>query len=264
MTALRRNDVRIAGNGPETIVFSHGFGCDQTAWHDVAPHFAQRYRTISFDHVGSGGSELSSYDPAKYNSLNGYAADAVELFDELALQDAVFVGHSVGAMIGLLAAVQRPHCLGSLVMVCPSPYYIDEPGYVGGFTRTDLDELLEVVDSNFMGWSRATAPIIMGNPDRPELGQALGASFCRTDPAIAKRFARVTFLSDHRPDLPLCRTPTLVMQTRADMIAPEAVGSYIVGQMPHAELALMDATGHCPHMSAPAETIAIIERYLAR
>jgi sigma-B regulation protein RsbQ len=264
LDGLRRNNVQTAGSGTETIVFSHGFGCDQSAWYDVAPHFARDRRTISFDHVGSGGSDLSAYDPVKYDSLHGYAKDVVELFDELQLKNATFVGHSVGAMIGLLAAIQRPQCLSSLIMLCPSPYYVDEPGYVGGFTPTDLEELLEVVDSNFLGWSRATAPIIMGNPERPELGQALGASFCRTDPAIAKRFARVTFLSDHRPDLPLCQTRSLVMQTRADMIAPEEVGAYIVGQMPDAELALMDATGHCPHMSAPAETIATIERFLER
>ncbi|MBM6578351.1 alpha/beta hydrolase [Microvirga sp. SRT01] len=264
MDALRRNNVQIAGSGTKTIVFSHGFGCDQSAWYDIVPRFANEYRTISFDHVGSGGSDLSAYDPAKYDSLHGYAQDVIELFDALNLESATFVGHSVGAMIGLLAAIQRPQCLSSLIMLCPSPYYVDEPGYVGGFTPTDLEELLEVVDSNFLGWSRATAPIIMGNPERPELGQALGASFCRTDPAIAKRFARVTFLSDHRADLPLCGTRSLVMQTRADMIAPEEVGAYIVGRMPNAELALMDATGHCPHMSAPAETIATIERFLER
>jgi len=246
------------------MVFAHGFGCDQFAWNAVRPAFNGSYRTIAFDHVGAGNSDLSAFDPDRYDSLHGYARDLLEILEELEVTDAIFVGHSVAAMIGLIAAIEAPDRFSSLIMVCPSPSYIDEPGYVGGFSRTDIDELLEVVDSNFLGWSRQTAPAIMGNADRPELGVELGNSFCRTDPEIARHFARVTFLSDNRADLPRCMTPSLVLQTRADMIAPGEVGHYVAAQMPNAELHLMEASGHCPHMSAPAETIAAIRHYLAK
>ncbi len=245
------------------MVFAHGFGCDQFAWNAVRPTFEESYRTIAFDHVGAGNSDLSAFDPNRYDSLQGYARDLLEIFEELEVTDAIFVGHSVAAMIGLIAAIEAPDRFSSLIMVCPSPSYIDKPGYVGGFSRTDIDELLEVVDSNFLGWSRQVAPAIMGNADRPELGVELGNSFCRTDPEIARHFARVTFLSDNRADLPRCTTPSLILQTRGDMIAPSEVGHYVAAQMPNAELHLMEATGHCPHMSAPSETIASIRHYLA-
>ncbi|MET0239761.1 MAG: alpha/beta hydrolase [Sphingobium sp.] len=262
MSVLRRNNVHVSGDGARTIIFAHGFGCDQTAWKTVAPAFQQDYRTIMFDHVGAGASDLSAYRSDRYGSLHGYKQDVLEIFEALDLNHAIFVGHSVSSMIGMLAAIEAPERFASLVMVCPSPCYVDEPGYVGGFDREDLEELLEVVDSNFLGWSRQAAPSIMGNPERPELGMQLTQSFCRTDPAIAREFARVTFLSDHRADLPRCTTPTLVLQTLADMVAPVEVGAYIAQEMPAADLVVMDATGHCPHMSAPAETIAAIRRHI--
>jgi sigma-B regulation protein RsbQ len=263
LNPLLRNNVPVAGQGERTIVFSHGFGCDLGAWADVAPAFEDQYRVVLFDHMGSGGSVLSAYDASRYSSLDGYAQDVVEIVTALRLRDAVFVGHSVGAMIGMLAAIKAPRAFGRMVMLCPSPRYIDDEGYVGGFSRTDIDDLLQVVDSNFLGWSRSTAPAIMGNAERPELGQALTDSFCRTDPDIAKTFARVTFLSDVRDKLPLLELPTLILQTQADMVAPVQVGEYLRATLPESDLVLMEATGHCPHMSEPVETIAAIKRFLA-
>ena len=263
-SVLKRNNVTVFGDGPRTIVFAHGFGCDQGAWRDVAPAFTTDCRTVLYDHLGAGNSDLSAYVPERYDTLQGYVQDTLDILEALDLHDVVYVGHSVAAMIGMLAAIEMPKRFASLVMVCPSPCYVDEPGYTGGFSRDDIDEMLEIVDSNFLGWSRATAPAIMGNADRPELGTSLRDSFCRTDPTIAKQFARVTFLSDNRADLARCATPTLVLQTRADMIAPEAVGAYVANRMPNAEMVKMDATGHCPHMSAPAETIAAIRTFLDR
>ena len=263
MNPLLRNNVRVLGHDGPPILFSHGFGCDQTAWADVAPAFEDEARVVLFDHVGSGMSDSSAYDVAKYASLDGYAEDVVEIATALALRDAIFVGHSVGAMIGMLAALKAPGPFGRMVMLCPSPHYIDDGDYVGGFSRADIDDLLQVLDSNFLGWSRSTAPAIMGNGERPELGQALSDSFCRTDPDIAKAFARVTFLSDLRADLPRLDVPTLILQTQSDMVAPLQVGAYMRANLPRSELVIMEATGHCPHMSAPAETIAAIKRFLA-
>jgi sigma-B regulation protein RsbQ len=262
LNPVLRNNVLLAGHGEPTIVFSHGFGCDLSAWADVAPAFEPYGRVMLFDHVGCGHSDLSAYDGAKYSNLGGYAQDVVEIATALALKDAVFVGHSVAAMIGMLAAIKAPGLFGKMIMLCPSPCYIDDGAYVGGFSRADIDDLLQVLDSNFLGWSRSTAPAIMGNAGRPELAMALTDSFCRTDPDIARAFARVTFLSDYRASLSLLELPTLILQTRADMIAPVQVGEYLRATLPDSELVLMEATGHCPHMSAPAETIEAIKRYL--
>jgi len=255
--------VLISGQAEPTIVFSHGFGCDLSAWSEVAPAFEAEARVILFDHVGSGRSDISAYDLSKYARLDGYAEDIVELATELALEDAVFVGHSVAAMIGMLAALKAPGRFGRMVMVCPSPRYVDDEDYVGGFSRADIDDLLQVLDSNFMGWSRAVAPGIMGNAGRPELAQALSDSFCRTDPDIARAFARVTFLSDVRAAVPRLALPTLILQTQSDMIAPVEVGEYMHATLPDSAFVLMEATGHCPHMSAPEETVAAIKRFLA-
>jgi sigma-B regulation protein RsbQ len=245
------------------MLFAHGFGCDQNMWRYVAPAFEDEYRVIRFDHVGAGGSDLSAYDRAKYSSLDGYAADILELCGELELRDVIFVGHSVSAMMGILAAAAEPDRFQRLVLVGPSPRYLNDDGYVGGFAREDIDGLLESLDSNYLGWSGAMAPAIMGNPDRPELGEELTNSFCRTDPAIAKHFARVTFLSDNRADLGRVDIPTLVLQTREDVIAPLEVGEYVERALPQGELVILDATGHCPNLSAPDQTIAAIKAFLA-
>lgn len=244
------------------MLFSHGFGCDQNMWRFVAPAFEDQYKVVLFDHVGAGRSDLSAYESEKYNSLEGYARDVVEICRELDLTDVVFVGHSVSAMIGVLAAKLDPTRFGALVLVGPSPRYINDEGYEGGFTRADIEQLLDSLDSNYLGWSSAMAPVIMGNADRPELGEELTNSFCRTDPTIASHFARVTFLSDNRADLANVRMPTLILQCSDDIIAPASVGDFIHARIPGSVLVPMKATGHCPNLSAPGETTEAIKAFL--
>jgi len=250
--ALYRNNVRVSGNlEGRPLVFGHGFGCSQEMWRKVVPAFEEQYKVVLFDHVGSGNSDLSAYDPGKYDSLYGYADDVVELAEELGLRDAVFIGHSVSSMIGVLASIQRPDLFGGLVLVGPSPRYVDDEDYRGGFVQADIDALLDALDTNYFGWSELMAPQIMGNPAAPELGIELVDSFCRTDPAIASQFAKVTFLSDNRRDLPKVTVPTLVLQCSDDIIAPVEVGMYVYESIPNSTFVLLDASGHCPHLSAP-------------
>jgi sigma-B regulation protein RsbQ len=218
---------------------------------------------VLFDHVGAGQSDLSAYDPHKYGSLDGYVDDVIELCRALGLENAIFVGHSVGAMIGVLAAIKAPELFDRLVLIGPSPRYINDGDYVGGFSKEDIEGLLEFLDSNYLGWSSTMAPAIMGNPDRPELGEELTNSFCRADPEIAKRFARVTFLSDNRADLPKLQKKALILQCSEDAIAPECVGEYVRDSLPGSEFVLMKATGHCPNLSAPEETIAAMRPFVA-
>jgi sigma-B regulation protein RsbQ len=264
MSAVSRNNVVVHGaDDARPIVFAHGFGCDQNMWRYVAPSFEATHRVVLFDHVGAGGSDASAYDQARYASLQGYADDIVEILDELDLRDVVFVGHSVSAMIGVLAANTRPERFGALVLVGPSPRYLDDDGYTGGFTPDDIDGLLASLDSNYLGWSAAMAPAIMGNADRPQLGAELTESFCRADPAIQAQFARATFLSDNRADLARVGLPTLILQCADDIIAPDAVGEFVHQQIPGSQLVRMRATGHCPNLSAPAETVEAIEGFLA-
>jgi sigma-B regulation protein RsbQ len=244
------------------MLFAHGFGCDQSMWRHVAPAFADDHQIVLFDHVGCGGSDLSAYDPSKYATLDGYASDIVDLITELDLHDVVYVGHSVAAMMGVLAERRIPERFAELVLVGPSPRYIDDDGYRGGFSEPDIDELLESLESNYLGWSAVMAPVIVGNPDRPELGQELTASFCRADPKIARAFAQATFLSDNRADLAHVSTPTLVLQCTDDAIAPIEVGTYVAETIPDSTLVLLQASGHCPNLSAPEETTAAIAAYL--
>lgn len=244
------------------MIFAHGFGCDQTMWRHVAPAFESRFRTVLFDHVGAGDSDLSAYVPDKYKSLDGYADDLVELVRALGLTGAVFVGHSVSAMIGVLAVVKAPGLFSELVLVGPSPRYIDDGDYIGGFSAEQIEELLDFLAENPMGWSQAMGPAIMGNPARPELAEELTASFCRSDPMIARAFARATFTADNRDDLPRVATRTLILQCREDIIAPEAVGRYVHDQIPGSDFVLLSATGHCPHLSAPSEVIAAIDAFV--
>lgn len=262
MSVIDRNNVKINGNGERTIVFAHGFGCDQNMWRLVTPAFEDVFRTVTFDHVGAGKSDLSAYDPEKYSSLHGYAEDVVEIGEALALRKAIFVGHSVSAMIGALASLKAPQMFESLVMVGPSPRYINDVGYTGGFSADDIEELLASLADNHMGWSMAMGPSIMGNPNRPELGAELADSFCRTDPAIAKAFARVTFTSDNRNDLPRITARTLVLQCKEDVIASEEVGEFVRDHIPGSKLVVLDATGHCPNLSAPAEVVAAIREFV--
>jgi sigma-B regulation protein RsbQ len=264
VSAVERNNVVVTGD-PQGVpmVFAHGYGCDQEMWRFLVPEFEVDHKVVLFDYVGSGKSDLSAYDPEKYGSLRGYAADVVDVCRELGLSDVVFVGHSVSAMVGVLALQQAPELFGALVMVGPNPRYVDDDGYVGGFGRDDIAGLLEALDANHLGWSAQMAPVIMGNPDRPELAQELTNSFCRTDPDIARQFARVTFLSDNRADLAGVAVPTLVLQCSQDVIAPDVVGRYVHEHIPGSTFTQLTATGHCPHLSAPEETIAAIRAFLS-
>jgi sigma-B regulation protein RsbQ len=259
---LERNNVTVRGDGSRAMIFAHGFGCDQHMWDAVAPAFEDEFKVVLFDYVGAGGSDLSAYDKQRYSTLDGYAQDVVEIGRALGLEDAVFVGHSVSAMIGALATIKAPGMISDLVMVGPSARYLDEDGYVGGFSDDQIKDLLTFLADNHLGWSAAMAPAIMGNADRPELGERLAASFCRTDPAIARDFARVTFLSDNRKDLPLVTARTLVLQCRDDIIAPQCVGEYVDAALPNSQFMLLDATGHCPNLSAPAEVTAAIRAFV--
>jgi sigma-B regulation protein RsbQ len=262
MSIRERNNVQVSGTGSRTMMFAHGFGCDQNMWRFVAPAFENDFRIVLFDHVGAGRSDLSAYDDRKYGSLSGYAGDVIEIIQELELGRVIFVGHSVSAMIGVLAANREPELFESLVLVGPSPRYIDDGDYSGGFSADQIEELLQFLDDNHMGWSAAMAPAIMGNPDRPELGQELTNSFCRTDPEIAKKFARVTFTSDNRADLGKLKVPSLILQCKEDIIAGQNVGEFVHRHAPGSTFLLLDAAGHCPNLSAPDEVIAGIRSYV--
>ncbi|HWT93957.1 MAG TPA: alpha/beta hydrolase [Solirubrobacteraceae bacterium] len=264
MNAAARHNVVVHGppDAPP-MLFAHGFGCDQNMWRLVWPAFADDFRIVLFDHAGAGGAERSAYDPERHAALDGYADDVLAICAELELRGITFVGHSVSAMIGVLAAAREPERFARLVLVGPSPRYLDDDGYVGGFTQADIEELLESLEDNYLGWSSAMAPAIMGVPDRPELGEELTNSFCRADPEIQARFARATFLSDNRADLGRVRTPSLVLQCSSDVIAPQAVGEYVAARMPDSRYVLLEATGHCPNLSAPEETIAAIREFVA-
>ncbi|MBM7439373.1 alpha/beta fold hydrolase [Streptomyces sp. HB132] len=263
MNIRSRNNITVAGrvDGP-VLLLAHGFGCDQNMWRLVLPVLAENYRVVLFDYVGSGRSAPAAWDEERYSSLEGYALDVLEVCEELDLRDVTFVGHSVSAMVGVLAAAQAPSRFSRLVMVAPSPRYIDEEGYRGGFSAEDIDELLESLESNYLGWSAAMAPVIMGNADRPELGQELTTSFCATDPDMARVFARTTFLSDSRADLKTLSVPTLVLECRQDVIAPREVGAYVHAAIPGSRLVTLEATGHCPQLSAPEATAAAITDFV--
>lgn len=258
-----RNNVRVFGGGKQPIVFVHGFGCDQNVWRFVAPAFEEDYKVVLFDYVGAGRSDISAYNRERYANLNGYAEDILEVCDALALKNAILVGHSVSSMTSLLAAIREPELFQKLVLVAPSPRYLDDPPeYIGGFERSDIEGLLDAMDRNYIGWANFLAPTIMKNPDKPELTRELEQSFCSTDPAIAKQFAEVTFFSDNRADLPNLQVPALIMQCSDDTLAPLEVGEYVRRQLRYGTLRVLKATGHCPHMSAPEETIDVMKEYL--
>ena len=261
---LLRNNVKVLGEGTQPILFAHGFGCDQNMWRLLVPAFSSDYRVILFDYVGAGKSDLSAYTPERYSSLDGYARDVLEICEALELNQVIFAGHSVSGMIGLLAAIQAPERFAHLILVSPSPSYLNDlPDYRGGFERAEIEGLLGMMEKNYMGWANMLAPLIMQNADRPALTRELEQSFCSTDPAIARRFAEVTFFSDNRRDLLKAPVPSLILQCTADAIAPVEVGQYIHAHMPASTLQLEQATGHCPHMSHPQETIRQIREYLS-
>lgn len=260
----QRNNVRITGEGTKVILFAHGFGCDQNMWRFIIPSYEKNYKVVLFDYVGCGKSDLSSYNEERYSTLNGYAEDIIEICKELDLKDVIFVGHSVSSMIGVLAYVQAPELFERMIFICPSPRYINDLGYVGGFEKKDLEDLLEVMDSNYIGWSSFLAPVVMKNPDMPELTEELQKSFCSIEPRITKKFAEVTFFSDNRNDLRKIKIPTLILQCSDDAIAPDEVGDYVHDNIKNSTLTKMEATGHCPHMSHPQETIDKMDEFLSK
>ncbi|MEC5156339.1 alpha/beta fold hydrolase [Chryseobacterium sp. MP_3.2] len=263
MNVIQRNNVISKGNGTQVMVFAHGFGCDQNMWRFVAPAFEEDYKVVLFDHVGAGNSDLSAYSSEKYSQLEGYAEDIVEMCGEMELKDVIFVGHSVSSIIGMIASLQKPGLFKSLIMVSPSPSYINEDDYVGGFTKEQITELMDSLDNNHLGWSMTMAPVIMANPERGELAEELSNSFCRSNPEIAKEFARTTFFSDKRALLPEVGIPTLILQCSEDVIAPEEVGMYMHEKIKKSQFVLMKATGHCPNLSAPEETITAMKAFLS-
>ncbi len=263
MSIHKRHHINVIGRGKTEMIFAHGYGCDQNMWRLITPAFEDRYRIILYDLVGSGKSDLSAYDRTKYGSLEGHARDVLEIVTELTTGPVVFVGHSVSAMIGLLAGVAAPERFRAQVMIGPSPCYINDGDYVGGFSRADIESLLDTLDSNYLGWASAMAPKIMGAPDQPELGEELTNSFCRTDPEISKHFARVTFLSDNRADLAKLKTPTLLLQCSDDLIAPLPVGDYLHKHIPNSKLRVIENIGHCPHLSAPRPIIESMNEFLS-
>ncbi|KIO78221.1 hypothetical protein TH53_05090 [Pedobacter lusitanus] len=262
-SVISRNNVNIIGNGSKVILFAHGFGCAQNSWQYIVNSFTDEYKVVLFDYVGSGQSDLTHYRSDKYSKLNGYAQDIIDICEELKISDAIFIAHSVSCMIGLLAAIEKPHFFEQLILLGPSPKYINTEDYIGGFEQADLEELFKFMDSNYLGWSSALAPAIMGNPDRPELGQFLTNSFCSTDPDIAREFARATFFSDNRDDLQKLNIKSLTLQCSDDIIAPASVGNFVNKHLRNNTLVMMEATGHCPHISEPVETVRLIKEFIA-
>lgn len=263
MNVLERNNVRITGGGDKTIVFAHGFGCDQLVWKEVIEEFKAEYRVVTFDYVGSGQSDKQAYSKDRYSSLHGYKQDLLEVCASLEGENFIFVGHSVSSMIGMLASIERPALFSKLVMIGPSPYYMNEPGYRGGFDRADISELLDMMEVNYKEWAKYLAPVAMRNEDRPELTENFEQLLCSNDPLIARQFAEVTFTSDMRSELEKLTVPTLIMQTQFDAIAPLEVGHYVRDHIPESRLVIMEAMGHNPHISDAAETVAVIKEYLA-
>lgn len=259
---IERNNVKVIGEGNTTLMFAHGFGCDQNTWRSVMTHFTDNFKIVVFDYVGAGKSDLSAYNENRYKSLDGYAMDVIEICDELKLTNVVFVGHSVSSMIGVLALKQRPGIFEKIVFIGPSPRYINAPGYDGGIDINDLEELLEVMDSNYLGWSKMVAPQIMGNSDRPELGEELTASFCSTDPDIARKFARVTFMSDNRDDLRYLKIPSLTIQCDDDFLTSYETADYISSKVERNNVVKLSSTGHCPHLSDPVGVVDAIRSFV--
>jgi sigma-B regulation protein RsbQ len=263
-TIQRRNNICISGQGGRPLMFVHGLGCDQRMWRYVAPTFEPDYKVIKLDLVGCGQSELAAFNPDRYSKLEGYAQDILDAIEALDLHDLTFVGHSVSSMLGAIAAIRQPERFSKLIMVAPSPCYLNHPpDYLGGFDRQDIEELIDMMDKNYMGWASFLAPLAMGNSDSPQLAQELEHSFCSTDPITAKSFAKVTFYSDCRPLLPKIVTPCLVLQCSEDALVPEPIGEYLHHHIPHSSYIKMKATGHCPHLSNPVETAAVIRNYIS-
>lgn len=260
---LKRNYVQVIGsNANPTMMLCNGFGCHQRIWHYLTTALAARYRLVLFDHVGSGQSELAAYKPEKYTTLSAYAQDVVEICQALDIERAILVGHSVGATIAMLAAIQAPGHFEKTILLAPSPYYINESDYYGGFEREDLLQVLAAMAEDYQGWTSSFAGLLLGPRSNASLGEELTSFFCETDSAIAQQFARITFLSDNRADVPKLKLPTLLVQCTDDVAGPPEVGEYLLKHMPQAQLVTLRATGHCPHLSAPLETLAVMNNFL--
>ena len=260
--SITRNNVNRLGKGKQTMLFAHGYGCDQNMWRFITPAFQKDYDCVLFDHVGSGDSDKDSYDFEKYNTLEGYAEDIIALCDELELKNVIYVGHSVGAIMGVLAAARRPDLFDRMILIGPSPCYINKNGYYGGFSQQDINELVETLENNYLGWSSYITPVIIGDPEKPEFTEELHNSFCRMNPNIAKHFAKVTFLSDNRDDLFKVSTPALIIQCHPDIIAPVQVGLYVHEKMLNSNFIQLESPGHCPHLTSPELTINALKFYL--
>lgn len=263
MDILKRNNVRILGGGPRTLVLVNGFGCDQSIWNAVAPGLTKHFRVVLFDQMGAGNSDFAAYDSKKYASLDGYTQDLLAICRLLGPGEITLIGHSVGAMICMLAAIEAPWLFRQLLLLCPSPCYTNHPGYHGGFEQADIDSMLAFMETDFVGWADSFAHFIMGTPDRPSLVMEMSHRFCQNDPMIAKQFARVTFTADNRQDLPQVSTPCLLVQCAEDLVAPLEVGTYLLAAIPQATLVTLPISGHCPHVSAPLETLTVLQSFMA-
>ncbi|RPD46827.1 alpha/beta hydrolase [Hymenobacter sediminis] len=263
VNVLKRNNVRVLGQGAQTLLFVNGFGCDQSIWRYILPAFSTQYQLVLFDHVGAGLSDTTAYDLEKYASLEGYAQDVLDICHSLNLQQPILIGHSVGATIGMLAAIREPQTFQRLLLLCPSPCYLNEADYYGGFERDDVVRMLAFMEQDYVGWADMFASVVMGNPDRPSLTAELTHSFCQNDPVIAKQFARVTFLSDNRQDIAQLRVPCLLIQCAQDYVAPREVGEFLQAVIPGSTLVTLPVSGHCPHVSAPTETLQAMEDFMA-
>lgn len=254
--------VNVTGKGNKTLLFAHGLGCDQNVWRYIIPALEDDHKIVLFDYIGSGKSDLSRYSKQRYSSLDGYADDILAICAALDLREVIFVGHSVSGMIGMLAAIKRPALFSRLIMIGPSPCYLNEPAYSGGFDRENIEQLLAMMKENYVEWAAFFAPKAMGNEDRPELSNTLKTAFCKADPAITCDFASVTFLSDNRKDLNQLTVPTLILQPANDIVAPKHIGEYMQQHIRDSTLYYMQATGHFPHLSAVEETVELIRKYL--
>lgn len=261
---VSRNHVHVKGKGTKTLLFAHGFGCDQAVWNNIAPSFEEDYQVVLFDYVGSGQSDRSAYSTERYGSLHGYAQDVLDICEALELENVVFIGHSVSSMIGALASIQQPGLVEKLIMIGPSPHYLNEPGYEGGFERSDIDALLDMMEVNYKEWAKYLAPVVMGKEAQSDMTSEFENTLCSNDPIIARKFAEVTFTSDLRRELEEVKAHTLILQTQYDAIAPVGVGEYVHAKIPSSEFVLMDATGHNPHLSYPEETVALIGAFLKK
>lgn len=260
---LKRNNVNIIGKGEKTIVFGHGLACDQKIWDTILPYFEEDYQIVLYDYVGSGDSDFSAFDTERYSTMHGYAKDLLEILEAIDVGEVIFVGHSVSAMIGILASIEKPEYFENLILIGSSPRYLNEhPNYHGGYDESDIEELITMMEMNFSGWATLAAANFMNNPDRPLLTEQLIEVYNEEDPAMMKSFAEVVFLSDHRQDLPEVTIPSLIMQCSEDSIVPLESAEYLHKHLKNSKLIVMEATGHYPQISYPEETVNTILEYI--